>query len=160
VQIDSRTVTTSDIGITYSNTSPANFISSTGEIRLRVYSTGGTSNYTCSGDWLQFTVQSTSNLKPGSNYPMVSNNIDDLLIYPNPTIDLAIAKYNLSTESKVSISIYDPRGVKIRDIITNKQNTPGLNEAHFSTLNLTNGIYYLKLYHDNITSTIPFIIQH
>ena len=56
-QIDSRTVSTSDITISNEQTSPANYISSGGEIRLRVYSSGGTQNYSCSADWMQFTLQ-------------------------------------------------------------------------------------------------------
>lgn len=56
-QIDSRTVSTSDITISNEQTSPASYISSGGEIRLRVYSSGGTQNYSCSADWMQFTLQ-------------------------------------------------------------------------------------------------------
>ena len=56
-QIDSRTVGTSEVTITYQTSSPANYISSGGEIRMRVYSSGGTSNYTTAADWMQFTLQ-------------------------------------------------------------------------------------------------------
>ena len=40
-QIDSRAVSSTDVTITYENASPANYISSGGEIRLRVYTSGG-----------------------------------------------------------------------------------------------------------------------
>ncbi|MFZ4455950.1 MAG: hypothetical protein ACOYOT_06990 [Bacteroidales bacterium] len=56
-QIDSRTVSTSDVSITSEQTSPANYISSGGVIRLRVYTSGGTQNYSCAADFMQFTIQ-------------------------------------------------------------------------------------------------------
>ncbi|CAF1030469.1 unnamed protein product, partial [Brachionus calyciflorus] len=52
-QIDSRTVSTKDILVTNNQNSPVNFISPTGEIRLRVYSSGGNKNYNCSVDWVK-----------------------------------------------------------------------------------------------------------
>ena len=60
-QIDSRSVSTSDVTINViRTTTPASFVSTAGEIRLRVYSSGGTSNYTTSGDWMQFIVESSA----------------------------------------------------------------------------------------------------
>ena len=56
-QIDSRIVATTDATVTFEQATPTNYISSGGEIRLRVYSTGGTQNYSNSSDWLQFTLQ-------------------------------------------------------------------------------------------------------
>lgn len=57
-QIDSRTVGQSDLTITNTQTAPVNFISASGEVRLRV---GGsrTSNqsFVCRGDYVQFTVE-------------------------------------------------------------------------------------------------------
>lgn len=72
-QIDSRTVSITDITISkIQSSSPANFVSSTGEIRLRVYSAGGTTNYTCSGDWMQFIVESSA--LPATPIQSTSNN--------------------------------------------------------------------------------------
>ena len=59
-QIDSRTVSTSDVSVTYEQASPSNFISSGGVIRLRVYSTGGIQNYTSFADYMQFTLQNVT----------------------------------------------------------------------------------------------------
>ena len=59
-QIDSRSVGQSDVTITNTQTSPANFISATGEIRLRVLASGGGSkSFTCSGDQAQFVVETS-----------------------------------------------------------------------------------------------------
>jgi len=54
-QVDSRTVGTSDVTVTWNTTSPLNYISSTGEIRLRQYVTRN-SAFTSSTDWVKFNV--------------------------------------------------------------------------------------------------------
>jgi len=57
-QIDSRTVGLSDVTINSTQETPANFISATGEIRLRVLGSGGNSrSFTCSGDYVHVTVE-------------------------------------------------------------------------------------------------------
>lgn len=59
-QIDSRSVGQSDVTITNTQTSPANFISPTGEIRLRVLGSGGSNkSFTCSGDQVRFVVDTS-----------------------------------------------------------------------------------------------------
>jgi hypothetical protein len=42
----------------FSTPSAAAYVSATGEIRLRVLSTGGNKNFYASGDWMRFTVES------------------------------------------------------------------------------------------------------
>ena len=56
-QIDSQTVSSTDVTITYEQVTPTNYISTGGEIRLRVYTSGGTVNYVSNTDWIQFTLQ-------------------------------------------------------------------------------------------------------
>ena len=57
-QIDSRTVGQSDVTITTTQTAPANFISASGELRLRVRgSRTSTQSFVCRGDYVQFTVE-------------------------------------------------------------------------------------------------------
>jgi len=56
VQIDSRTVGTTDTTVNWTTTSPAAYISSTGGIRLRQYVTR-TSSYSSSSDFVRFTVE-------------------------------------------------------------------------------------------------------
>jgi subtilisin len=60
VQIDSRTVGTSDTLISWSTTNPAKYISASKEIRLRVYaSRTGSSVFTCSADFTAYTIKYT-----------------------------------------------------------------------------------------------------
>jgi hypothetical protein len=44
--------------VTFSTPSAATYVSATGEIRLRVLGTGGSSNFYASGDWMRFTIES------------------------------------------------------------------------------------------------------
>jgi len=55
-QFDSRTVGNSDVTVTWSTSSPASYISSTGQIRLRQYVTRS-SSFTSSSDLSQFKVE-------------------------------------------------------------------------------------------------------
>ena len=63
VQVNSRSVSISDVSTTYSTTSPSSFISTEGNIRLRVLGTGTNKNFTGSGDFMQFSVETS-----GSEY--------------------------------------------------------------------------------------------
>jgi beta-lactamase superfamily II metal-dependent hydrolase len=59
-QIDSRTVGQSDVIVANVQTSPASFVSPTGEIRLRVRgSRTNNQSYTCSGDYVRFAVETS-----------------------------------------------------------------------------------------------------
>ena len=59
-QIDSRTVGQSDVTISNTQTVPANFISATGEVRLRILgSRSNNQSFTCSGDFVRFTIETS-----------------------------------------------------------------------------------------------------
>jgi len=57
VQIDSRSVGTSDVTVTWSTTSPANYISASGEIWLREYVGGAKASFSCSADFVSFSIE-------------------------------------------------------------------------------------------------------
>lgn len=58
-QIDSRTMGETDVTITNTQLAPSNFISPTGEIRLRVHGTRSSNqSFTARGDFIRFTVES------------------------------------------------------------------------------------------------------
>ncbi len=159
VQIDSRSVSTTDVTITNSQNSPANYISATGEIRLRVYSSAGTANYTCSGDWMQFQIQSTSAAKGGiENTP---NQITDAMLelFPNPSNQFANLRYLLTEDSKVSISLFDVSGKKIKSILNNELQLSGDRLIQIDNNGLSKGIYFLKAVINNKISNIKMIVN-
>lgn len=122
-QIDSRTVSTTDVTVNkVQTTSPASFFSSSGEIRLRVYSTGGTTNYTSSGDWMQFVIESSA--LPSSSalltvnkpmIPKVSANEDGeealrLEVLGNPSSDRFRLRIQGDNQRTLSLRITDVSG--------------------------------------------------
>jgi hypothetical protein len=153
-QIDSRTVSTTDVVITNTQTSPANYISSTGQIRLRIYTSGGTSNYTNSGDWMQFVVE-TALAKQGAvageaqsptvdavqvaqpvGYRLVSN-------YPNPFNPSTTLRYEIVENAHVQMVVYDIRGAKVKELV-NDMKPSGVYEVRFDALSLASGVYYVR----------------
>ena len=56
-QVDQATVSTTDVTRTYATTSPSNFVSGTGEIRMRVAANTRTSSYSCSADYLTYKIE-------------------------------------------------------------------------------------------------------
>ena len=139
-QIDSRTVSTTDVLITNVQTSPSNFISSLGEIRARIYSTGGTSNYTCSGDWLQFVLET---IVVAKNTSLQNENaVNQMKIYPNPAKGFVNVEYTLEEEKDVSILLYNLNGQLVKNCL-NKIESNGKHSNKISVENLVPGIYQL-----------------
>lgn len=157
VQIDSRTVSTSDVLITYTTTTPANYISSLGEIRLRVYSSAGTSNYTCSGDWMQFAIQSTSTAKNADTGVATTEMVR---LYPNPVDNKSVFSYALSNDSKVSIMVYNSNGNIVKVISMDEFETSGVHFKNIESNSLTNGVYFIRLIIQDKQQTIKFIVNH
>jgi hypothetical protein len=157
VQIDSRTVSTSDVLITYTTTTPANYISSLGEIRLRIFSSAGTSNYTCSGDWMQFAIQSTSTSKSTDTG---SANNEMVRLYPNPVDNKSIFSYALSNDSKVSVMVYNSNGNIVKVISRDEFETSGVHFKNIESKSLTNGVYFIRLVIEDKQQTIKFIVNH
>jgi subtilisin len=63
--IDTKTVSTTDVPITYSTNTPANYISTNGEIQLRTHATQRTStSFTCNADYTQISITYTAPTTP------------------------------------------------------------------------------------------------
>ena len=162
-QIDSRTVSTSDVLITNIQTSPANFISSIGEIRLRVYSTGGTKNYTCSGDWMQFTVETSSGLRLTPVVVKTTSSSEKetgLKVFPNPIFDTVEFEYTILEAGKVQLNLYNSNGQLIKKLINNETHKLGNYTKAFDVSGLRSGIYMAQLINENTSSTIKVIVRN
>ena len=139
-QIDSRSVSSSDILISKIQTSPSNFISTLGEIRARIYSTGGTSNYTSSGDWLQFVLETAIVAK---NIPLqIENESAKVNVYPNPTNGFVNVEYSLEEKKEVVILMYNLNGQLVKNCI-NQIDSKGKHSIRISLENLIPGVYQL-----------------
>jgi poly(beta-D-mannuronate) lyase len=164
-QIDSRTVSTSDVTINkVQTTTPANFVSPTGEIRLRVYSTGGTTNYICSGDWMQFIVESselpnTSKMASSNAVNNFNNAISqEVVLKSNVLKSENSIDYYLNKASNVAIQLFDDNGNLLRSIKEGK-NKPGAHQVTFKTNDLKPGHYQIQLKAGKLTKSIKFNIE-
>ncbi len=159
VQIDSRTVTTTDITVTNTQTAPANFISSTGQIRMRVYSSAGTSNYACYGDWMQIQIQSNSAAKGGVEITNSMTENTKLELFPNPSNQITNLRYFLTEDSKVSVSLFDVNGKKIKSILNNELQLSGDKMIQIDNSGLSKGIYFIKVVVNNKISNLKMLIH-
>ncbi len=87
-----------------------------------------------------------------ANSPSENNKgITVLEIYPNPTSNMLLLKYNQSKQSNCSIEIFDATGKKILEVFTREKN------IDVSMLN--QGIYYIRIIENERTLSSKFIIE-
>ncbi len=147
VQIDSRSVSTKDVTVTYIQNSPANFISSTGEIRVRVYASFNSKSFTCSDDFMQIKVE-TSALKSAkiiSPLSMAISGKEEFKVFPNPAKTNVTFQVELLSASMVDLAIFDIRGAKVVQIREKEKLQKGTSEIMLDTKCLKPGIYFCNL---------------
>jgi Zinc carboxypeptidase/Secretion system C-terminal sorting domain len=147
-QIDSRSVGTSDVTITNVQASPANYISATGQIRLRVLGTGKNQNFTCSGDYMQFTVETSGvsiskaiALNAAASAPASFRLYPN---YPNPFNPSTNIRFDLANEAQVKLTVYDMLGREVAQLV-NGVKPAGTHSILFDGAALASGIYYYRL---------------
>ena len=161
VQIDARTVSTTDVLITNVQNSPMNFISTSGEIRLRVFSSGGTKNYTASGDWMSISIETSSGLNATVVPTMTIQKKyqPDFSVYPNPASNQMAIHYKLKNEEVVELKLLNLSGQLMKKIITNQKQTIGDYKKTIDVSDLNDGIYLVKLSTSSYTNTLKVIVS-
>jgi hypothetical protein len=170
-QIDSRIVSSTDVAISYTTTTPLMYISTTGEIRARVYSSGATVDFKSSGDWMQFVVQTTSlgqsyngceclinNNTVGRNQNNV-NAIGTSILYPGETNLESTLEYTLNVPSTVSICLLNENGEKIKTLSKNKLKEAGVIRELISLQGISNGKYSIQINVESASRLLPLIIN-
>ena len=64
--------------------------------------------------------------------------------YPNPFNPTTKIDYQLPTEGKVSIRIYDVTGREVKTLINNEQRTAGYYTIDFNGGSMASGIYFYR----------------
>lgn len=129
VQINSGTVSTSDVTKTWTTTTPAAYVSSTREVRLRVAANTRTSTYTCKPDYLAFTYQYASGLvatqvatgfsqAPPAETMTEAEQVttgDEIALAaaPNPLLRSTRFSFTLSRAADVRLEIFDLNGRRV-----------------------------------------------
>jgi hypothetical protein len=159
-QIDSRTVSTADVLITSIQNSPTIYISALGEIRLRIYSAGGTKNYTASGDWIQFTVE--TNIAPSNTVSPYSvwqeKKQPEFTVYPNPASKNLFVEYSLSKDEKVDLCLLNINGQKQRSLISSQLQKSGDHKDIFDISDLAEGVYIIRFSAGNIQANAKIVV--
>jgi hypothetical protein len=145
VQIDARTVSTSDLTITYIQNTPSNFISSAGEIKVRVYCTSSSKSFTCSGDFMQIIVERQAAQQVAFKSGQVESGTpvsleDKFRLFPNPVFDmLNIELEGVGKNELISVEILNIAGIKMKS-----QNIRGV-KTQLNLVDLPSGIYFVKV---------------
>jgi hypothetical protein len=170
-QIDSRNVSSTDVAISYTTTTPLMYISNTGEIRARVYSSGATADFKSSGDWMQFVVQTTS---LGQSYNgcecLINNNsvgrsqnsvntLGTSVLYPGDSDVESTLEYTLNAPSTVSICLLNEDGEKIKTLCKNKLKEAGVIRELISLRGISNGKYSIQINVESASRLLPLIIN-
>ncbi len=71
-----------------------------------------------------------------------------LQTYPNPVVDNTTIKYHTTSNSKVTISVYDFQGRRVA-VLVNQTMPAGTYEAKWSPTDLKNGMYFITLSADD-----------
>jgi len=127
-QVDSYTVSTSDVTRTWSTTSPSPYVSASREVRLRVRgSTRSAGSYTCRGDYMAFsydytqgtlltqappelagTAPAVPEAGPGARPEAIA-----LAAAPNPIFQVTRFSFTLSREADVRLEVFDLAGRRV-----------------------------------------------
>ena len=159
VQVDSYTVSTSDVTRTWSTTSPANYVSAAREVRLRVRgSTRSAGSYTCRGDYLAFGydyAQGTmaqpvaEEIGPKSGAAPAARDEIALAAAPNPVFRSTRFAFTLSREADVQLEVFDLNGRRVAAPFSGHA-APGTTSAEWPLTStggspVPAGIYFARL---------------
>ena len=120
-QVDVATVGTADVTRTYVTTSPAAFVSATGEVRARVMAATNNKTYSCRADYMAFTyeylegtlttpVTEIASLAPAT--PVAAADIA-LAVAPNPVFRSTRFAFTLGREADVRLDVFDLSGRRV-----------------------------------------------
>jgi len=181
-RVNQSTVGTTDVTRTYTTTSPANFVSASGEIRVRVAANSRSSTYSCSADYLAYTIEymapaGIASLSPekGSQRPLQASSpgepqavaslpelVGEMEATPNPFNPVVRISFELTSPVIGEVSVYDVAGHKI-SVLASGRLEQGSNVLVWSGTDasgnkLSSGVYVAKLEGEGISSSVKLVI--
>lgn len=95
--------------------------------------------------------------EPSSIKQLTSTDNINIENYPNPFNESTKIRYNVPNPSKVTIKLFDSKGLELRTILNEEKNV-GEYEYTFNSGNLASGIYYYQVLMDNFKGAKKMII--
>jgi hypothetical protein len=87
-------------------------------------------------------------------------NITRFTVYPNPSMGTAAVEYTLTVAGQTSLGIYNPLGMKITELVNDKQQAGSYRyEINSRNYNLSAGVYFITLITDGKTSIHRLVIS-
>jgi hypothetical protein len=108
---------------------------------------------------LKLTDVGPSYLKPISALEETQNTNISLSVSPNPSNSSITIDYNLISESKVSIDIYNLNGKMVKSILSNQHRYIGKNQEISNISGLESGFYIIRLNSDNFSKTLKLLVE-
>ncbi len=178
-QINSATVGTTDVTKTYTTTSPANFVSASGEIRVRVAGNGRSSTYSCYGDYLAYTIKYTAptalaeaGKDDGQTFGASSEGALEmapapsvatgLAAWPNPFNPTVRITFELESPIRGELSVYDVSGHKVA-VLANGMLDEGLHVLIWGGRDsggnpLGSGVYIARLEGEGVLESLKLVM--
>jgi len=78
-------------------------------------------------------------------------------LFPNPSSQITNLRYFLNEDSKVSVSLFDVNGKKIKSILNNELQLSGERMIQIDKSGLSKGIYIIKAVINNKISNIKML---
>ena len=88
----------------------------------------------------------------------LGHGLNTFMVYPNPNNGEFNLGMNLEADSKLAIDIYDITGQLIKTVNQSKLSA-GINTIAIDGSELSNGIYFVKIYNETINKTLKFTIN-
>ncbi|MBL7813260.1 MAG: T9SS type A sorting domain-containing protein [Bacteroidetes bacterium] len=85
------------------------------------------------------------------------NVVSQFTAYPNPFNTVANINYTLSSSQNVRMEVYNAKGINVKTLV-NGNMPAGSHTAQFEAANLSEGVYYVRLFTDKGTSQVPVIL--
>ncbi len=160
-QINSGTVSTSDVTKTWTTTTPAAYVSAANQVRLRVSANTRSSSYTCRADYMAFTYEyaqgtlttpvatefSQSPTAPQADAGLPADEIA-LAAAPNPAFRSTGLSFTLSRSADVRLEIFDLAGRRVATPFAGPA-APGTTRVEWSIARsgapVGAGIYFARL---------------
>lgn len=98
-------------------------------------------------------VTGLKNLGIGSRDQLVANN------YPNPFSGTTTIKYNVTTDSKVTVVVFDIKGQKVATLVNNELNKAGVHTVDFNAAGLQAGTYFAQITTKDSQGTVKLLIS-